>query len=328
MPRKNLRIDILTLFLNQQKKLDEFINSLLRNLIYTYAGVQRDLTPQINNIRLIIENNPDITVAQIKKTPEYIGLIDSVTNEVDDFSTYTKVELRTQTQGALALALVGLSEFYSFYDIKANIVQPDAMQFLLDYLRPDGELMKRIELWAPNAAEMVSKSILEGVGLGRNPRVIARDISNALGSGLTDALRTSRTVQLYSYREATRMNYLANSDVVKGWIWLAALDDRTCMSCLSMHGTVHPLSESLNDHHNGRCAMIPLVTGTEDIIKQSGEEWFSQLAEAAQVKQMGQGKYDAYTAGKFQFNQLSKEYANEVFGTMRSETPLKDLVNE
>ena len=328
MPRKNLRIDILTLFLNQQKKLDEFINSLLRNLIYTYAGVQRDLTPQINNIRLIIENNPDITVAQIKKTPEYIDLIDSVTNEVDDFSTYTKVELRTQTQGALALALVGLSEFYSFYDIKANVVQPDAMQFLLDYLRPDGELMKRIELWAPNAADMVSKSIIEGVGLGRKPREIARDISNALGSGLTDALRTSRTVQLYSYREATRMNYLANSDVVKGWIWLAALDDRTCMSCLSMHGTVHPLSESLNDHHNGRCAMIPLVTGTEDIIKQSGEEWFSQLAEAAQVKQMGQGKYDAYAAGKFEFNQLSKEYANEVFGTMRSETPLKDLVND
>jgi hypothetical protein len=43
---------------------------------------------------------------------------------------------------------------------------------------------------------------------------------------------------------------------------------------------------------------------------------------------MGQGKYDAYTAGKFQFDQLSKEYANDVFGTMRSETPLKDLVND
>ena len=43
---------------------------------------------------------------------------------------------------------------------------------------------------------------------------------------------------------------------------------------------------------------------------------------------MGAGKYDAWKDGKFDFNALSKEHENDVFGLMRSETPLKDLIGE
>ena len=41
---------------------------------------------------------------------------------------------------------------------------------------------------------------------------------------------------------------------------------------------------------------------------------------------MGEGKYEAYSAGQFEFSQLSREKEDEVYGLMRTETPLKDLV--
>ena len=43
---------------------------------------------------------------------------------------------------------------------------------------------------------------------------------------------------------------------------------------------------------------------------------------------MGQGKFDAWKAGQFTFDKLSREVENDIYGLMRSETPLKDLVNE
>ncbi len=106
------------------------------------------------------------------------------------------------------------------------------------------------------------------------------------------------------------------------------MDNKTCMSCLAMHGTEHPLTEPLNDHHCGRCIAFPLLFGQENPFTQSGQEWFDLQNEMAQMKQMGKSKYEAYKAGLFNFNQLSRELENDVFGLRRSETPLKDLINE
>lgn len=332
---------LLGIFLTQQKRLDEFINKIINQFINAYGAVYRDLTPYINNIRLIIENDPKITVAQIKKTAEYTALLEAVEREVDDFSTYATVELRAQSHVALELAILGLGAFYSAVNVEqANIVPPDAMDFLLDYLNPDGALMGRIGMWAGNAADMVSKSIIDGVALGRNPRAIARDITESLGVGLKDAMRTTTTVQMYSYREATRMNWLANSDVVKGWIWYSALiPGVSCMSCVGLHGTIHPLTESMNDHYRGKCTMLPIVGNLQSIYDYPdpnnkghnviGKEWFETLSKEMQTKMMGVGKYDAWQNGLIDIDErLSKEYNDPVYGTMRSETPLKDLINE
>jgi hypothetical protein len=77
--------------------------------------------------------------------------------------------------------------------------------------------------------------------------------------------------------------------------------------------------------HN--CAMLPYIKGV-DYGLENGEEHFKGLPESTQIELMGRGKWEAYKAGKFQFSQLSKIYDDIVYGQMRGETPLKDLVNE
>jgi len=105
----------------------------------------------------------------------------------------------------------------------------------------------------------VMDALTRGLALGLGPEVIRRLIQQMMGMVLTRALRIARTEMLRAYREAARRNYQANSDVVKGWIWHSALNERTCAACWAMHGTVHRLEERLDDHVGGRCTAVPLT---------------------------------------------------------------------
>ena len=207
-----------------------------------------------------------------------------------------------------------------------NVLPKDAIESILGFLAPDSPLFARINELAPFTAGLVTDTIVEGVGLGYNPRKIAKMIADAYGQGLTNALRMTRTVQLYSYREASRASMLAQGeDVVEGWYWGARLHGSTCMSCISQHGTFHPMTERLNDHHNGRCAMIPGVKGFPPPITQSGEEWFKEQPEPAQRAQMGKGMHEAWQAGRFGFKDITGSHTDEIYGEMKVARPLKEL---
>jgi hypothetical protein len=120
-----------------------------------------------------------------------------------------------------------------------------------------------------------------------------------------------------------------NSDVVDGWIWTAKLDGATCMSCVAQHGSFHPVNERLNDHHNGRCVAIPVTKLSKPFIEEgAGKSWFDVQPEAVQKQMMGTAKWDAYKANKFDFNKLSLDKHNDVFGDMKTEASLKDLIHE
>jgi hypothetical protein len=162
-----------------------------------------------------------------------------------------------------------------------------------------------------------------------NPMDIASWITDTYGMGLTDAMRMTRTAQLYSSRQAAREVNLANADLLQGLVWCTELGDgRACGSCVAQHGQVYPVDAICDDHHNGRCALLPWVKGADNPIDQTGEDWFKAQPEMVQRDILGPGKLEAYNQGKFEFSQLSKPYEDEVFGTMQREATLKELVGE
>jgi len=330
MPTKGLVIPKLLAWIQRiQKQQDAITNEYVRRILDYYQNrTLKVLNDKIKIVELKIEANPEITPGGIKKTTEYKELIVSVSDELEDFVNFASIEIDLASTQSVknAVADIGVLAGNINMDM-ARIVTPSAVEILTGYLAEDSVLYGRIGLWAGNSTAKVVQSIIDGVGLGRNPVKIARDIYKALGLSLQDAIRTTRTVQLYSYREATRANYIANSDIIKGWIWYTAMDDRTCMSCLNMHGTFHELTEQLNDHHNGRCTMLPYPFG-QAVIKFTGQEYFDGLDEKTRETMMGKGKYKAYKDGLFTFDKLTRELPDPVYGLMRSETPLKDLVNE
>jgi len=187
-------------------------------------------------------------------------------------------------------------------------------------------------------ADLAREALLEGYIMGMNPREIARIMAKVQGISLNWALSTARTANLWSYRAAAHLNYRSNSHVVKGWMWFAQLDDRVCLSCISQHGKEFPLSETLADHHLGRCTPIPLtlsyaelgIEGIDEIplAVPRGETWFNGLSAGRQRSIMGPSMYKAWIEKQFTFDQLPKLYIDPVYGRMWREASLKDLLGD
>lgn len=305
----------------------------IERLVLTYQRLYERLQDKIDLLILEMGNVEDITKGQVMRMERYRSLMAQVKDELNRFQATTISEV--ERLGELGLnagirdsqALMKATANTAGISAQFNVLPKEVIQRLLGFLDPEGPLYARLGMLAEATAEAVSQAILDGVGLGYNPKKIAYGITNGLGMGLTDAMRNVRTVQLWSYREASRANYIANQDVVAGWIWHADLSTETCASCLAMHGTVHPLDEVLDDHYNGRCAPIPLLTGQKNPIE-SGEEWFAKQDEAIQKGIMGEEKWGAWKEGKFEFSDLTGHYESDVYGSMKVEKSLKELIGQ
>lgn len=313
-------------------------------LTQAYGRAYGRLQTNIEALEQALSALPDPDRTSIMRLAALRSLKAQVVDELNRFSVYADTEISNaatqsiaqglQDSRALVQAYFGPQQqqvIAARFDMLAVEQAEVAMGFLADDSPLHDALVRKL---GPAVAERMGNAIVEGILLGMNPREIARIARQEMGVGLTWALTTARTAQLYSYRGASHLNYQANRDIVAGWVWFADLSSpRTCMSCIAQHGTEHSVDEVLTDHHAGRCSPIPLVPlarrlGIAPPEIQRGEDWFRAQPEDAQVKRMGGGMWDAWKAGQVQFADLSQKYSDPVYGEMLREASLKGLLGE
>jgi len=299
----------------------------LRQLVEAYGLMYDRLGGDIDALVLAINELEDVSFSKVEKSPQYKRLIRRAQVELDKFSVFLETTIETAALASITLGLQHSAALVNTVAPGFTSLEPAVMRPLLKYLDPDGGLYARLKLLTGSQVDYVVQTIIDGVGSGYNPRKIGRLIQDAFGRGLTDAVRNTRTVQLWSYRDSARANYTA-SGVVQGWVWYAKLDGDTCMSCVSQHGSIHGLNEMLDDHDNGRCAPLPYMEKFGNPVEQGGQAWFDSLDEAQQKKMMGKGKYEAWKEGRFEFAQLSRQHPDDRYGTMRTEASLKHLIGD
>jgi SPP1 gp7 family putative phage head morphogenesis protein len=173
--------------------------------------------------------------------------------------------------------------------------------------------------------------LVSSIAEGKNPNVVAREIRTALGGNLTRSLTIARTETLRAYREASRAEYLANADVLRGWIWTADLSNRTCAACWAQHGSVHPLGEIMATHPRCRCSMVPATRSwkelgfgstPESVQIQEGPAIFRRLPESDQRAILGDAKYRAYSGRQITLPDLVAKRESPVWGPSTSEAGL------
>lgn len=312
-------------------ELEALDNEALERIVRAYARIFATLEDKVDALLAEIAALENATVSQVAKLARLKALEAQVVEEITRFQTYLQTEIVNAAELAFATSSAQAQELIKALLAGAGIqaelgnLPVGAFEALVAFLQPGSPLFERIELLAGTVADYVRQTLLEAVALGYNPIKTARLIQDAFGRGLADALRLARTAQLYAQRVAAQANF-QNSEVLDGWVWYAHLDGTVCQSCIVMHGTIHPLDELLNDHHNGRCVMLPYMEAFGNPVEQSGIEWFESLSEAQQKAILGPGKFEAWKAGQFTLDQLSREIENDVYGMMRGVTPLKDLV--
>tara|TARA_R110002020_G_scaffold222816_3_gene431740 strand:+ start:944 stop:1981 length:1038 start_codon:yes stop_codon:yes gene_type:complete len=269
---------------------------------------------------------------------------------VGDIKLFSDIAAAQITQGQAAAVL--LSEQAAFSTMAAGLppgVTPDMLANVgVEWNRlprealgnfvgiagdgaPVGNLLAEM---GPQTAQVVRSSMLEGIGLGYSPRKTARNVQNASGMQLSKALAIARTETNRSFHEASRLQYASNPNLVKGYKRLSAKDDRVCMACIALDGTLYEVEEPLNSHVNCRCAMVPETLTYADLgldvpmppEPENGKDWFNKQSTSTQKTMMkNPARYEAFKSGKINFNDLVKITDDPVWGKSASVAPLKDL---
>jgi hypothetical protein len=319
-------------------------------LVNAYGGVYRRLQDSIQALVDAIDALPDPTPGQVHRLAAYRSLEAQILEQVSRYGGFADLELDA---GARQMIQTGLTHWEQLTllsvpsplqaTLRASFTRlhPDAVETMVGFLGNDSPLHQALTKQLGQAvADAVGERLVASVGLGWNPRRAARVIRDELGQGLNWSLNTSRTAQLWAYREANRAAMVANSQITPGWIWHSAMengDGRTCMSCIAKHGSHHTADEVLNDHHSGRCVAVPETVSWQSLGLDlpdnrpqipAGEDWFRGQTEAQQRQLMGDGMYQAWRDGKFSFQDLSRPYDDAVYGEMLREASLKDLLGE
>jgi hypothetical protein len=307
----------------------------VNRMIKAYQGLFTRLEPQIEALTLQIASG-EYTRTQVIHLERYKAFLAQTAEELRDFQGLTKTEL--ETLGRLGVQLgeqngrILLESMVVGQNATGAMFQrlpTDAIEQLLGFLDPQGPLYERLSNLATVTTAQVEEAILDGFAKGIGSQRMATEIVNALGIGLTDAMRMARTVSNYAYRESSRAVYAANAEVLDGWQWFAVLDGMVCMSCVAQHGTIHPVTETLNDHHNGRCTMIPVVKGFDPVVSETaGKDWFDQQPESVQKQMMGGAKWQAWRDGKFGLSDITGQYHDDVYGDMKRAKSLKELIGD
>lgn len=273
--------------------------------------------------------NPDgrMSAGDVQGFGQYSAFLRQVQAETQDFARLIRNEssglqdraipLGTQAGQGLAVQLAG--GLATVVQTQWNRPAPEALRQLIDYV--DGAAFReKIGSFGENAAENAADTILTTVAQGKNPRTIATIINNWFAIPYTWGDNMVSTAQLYSYRAANHASFTANENLLNGWVWIASLDTRVCMSCVSQHGTVFPVTKTLNDHHKGRCGPAPWVKGTRwPELMITGPNWFESQSAATQRNMMGGAMYNAWKSGAMVWSDMSQPYHDDVYGEMLRE---------
>lgn len=200
-----------------------------------------------------------------------------------------------------------------------SLVHTDARQMAAIGRRSLQQITVRHYYLNARATEAMKHHLTVGVSLGHNPRdVVAQDMVDAVKGefegGLERAQVIARTEQLDAYRAAAKASDQSMSEVLDHWVWHAELGGRTCVSCLAMHGTEHPLDEDGPiDHHQGLCTRLPVTKtwaqlGFKGITEPDpqltpkpgdGVDWLRSQSAETQQKIMGPKRYHAWHDGDY-----------------------------
>lgn len=326
------------------KELSEQEQAAAKRLEQAYLRLIADGMPIDLAMRAIVKRLAELEADEqpspqdLQDLREMQNLIAVTRAELDDFRILYQAEALSLSNNALesgqaaalrqATAQVDKVTALEVADIW-NTPSPQAIANLADIV--DNPVWRANQnKFSAKAADMMSDTILSLVAQGKSSRFIARQLSNSATMPYAWALNTVRTAQVYSYRAASHYSYANNARILDGWIWSSSLDSVTCISCISQHGKMYDVTQTLNDHHRGRCTPLPVVKGTkwrDNFV--SGETWYYQQNEETRRAQVNNNKlFDAIESGEVPFNKLSVPYQDSVFGEMLRQTTYKEAVRK
>jgi phage putative head morphogenesis protein, SPP1 gp7 family len=144
-----------------------------------------------------------------------------------------------------------------------------------------------------------------GLALGEDIPKLAKRISFAVDTTRHHAKTIVRTAATQVAADSTEETLKENSDIIKGYMYVATLDDRVTERCLSLDGNVYELGKGPRppQHHNCRSVIVPVLKSWEEL----GFNLKKNVAEMASTRASLDGAIPEKTNG---WDWLKKQPAN------------------
>lgn len=310
-------------------------------MVQQYGAIWTRLNAEIQQVvaqyQSAAAENAEISPAWVFEFNRLQNLQRQVEAELRTFADYAEAEITASQQQAVGAAAQHFDEIMLTatppgpgVHVRWDRLPVEAISDLVGFSSNGSPLRALLDELGPEASKAVRDGLIQGLALGHNPRKVARAIRGEMGGNLVRALRISRTEMLRSYREATRRNYEANSDIIAGWRWLAAKQARTCASCLAMDGSFHTLDETQDDHPQGRCAMVPVLRGQENAPPEweTGSDWLAKQGIEIQEKILGKAGAAAYRAGAVKLTDYVGQKHSDEWGSTRYAKSLRAILGD
>lgn len=237
----------------------------------------------------------------------------AVAEQIGKFADFAKMTTEQLVNWASSLGSQAKSAFLAL----SSVFKP-AVQSVADLAQ--SAVSKIGNLFAGfvgEAVKGVKDALVQGVSLASSIKVIAEQVTQALDVSRWRAL-TIMDTEVFRAFNAASTAFFGEDALQVQYMWICQLSIRSCGTCVALHGTIHDLSDDLQDHPNGSCIKVPYIDGVSQPI-QTGVEWFARQDASTQRTILGTHRaYDLYASGKASLNDFvgihqSHEYGNSVY---------------
>lgn len=294
-----------------------------QRLIQAYADALRRLRPLIELVELELLALDDVSPWRIFQLERWRILETQLYEEIAAIGRIENLHL-TESQRRLvamagehsrALALVQVAPADVARIAQGWVqVSPYAVESLIGATVDGAPLQRLFDAIGPDVANMARRMLSDAIALGQHPRIVANALTAATDQAFARTYTIARTEMLRAYRTAAIRTYQENTDILDGWIWVAAKSARSCAACLALDGQIFPLEERfMRQHVNCRCSCVASVSGVP-WQRETGSEWLAKQPADVQDEVLGKRGGEAYRAGQVNLDDFIRQDVSAIWG--------------
>ncbi len=256
-----------------------------QTLTDAHAQTVQQLHPQLDETYKAIEakqqsTDGNIPLSWLSEGGRLDALKRFIAERIDQFSVFAKVTVSQVVEWALMMANQAASVFLKNGQPGLS-PEPTPQSTVLKLLNGARDnLAGLFGTLGKNAAKGIEDVLVLALTLGDRVSSIAESIKTVLDEPRWRSIAIAATEMFRIFNDGLLSNYKVNAHVIIGWSWQCKLSPHSCACCVALHGTIHKLTETLEDHVNGECQPLPYWSGQE--LGQSGTDWFNEQDEATQ----------------------------------------------
>lgn len=332
-----------------KRSLQSVTDSHTNQLVQAWVAVWDDLLPEFDaSLASLMLSAKDGYVSKAaadknERLAKTLALArERITVLSDSIEPMVKTDLPGITKDAYAMQASAISAQLPPAMAPLPTVADNASADALDHIvkRSLQQIHKDSRPLPADVVRVMKRELIRGIAVGDNPnRTAARILKQTefrFNGGLTRAMVIARNEALDSHRAAAKVADERSADLLEGWQWGATLSARTCPSCLANHGSMHPVTEpGPIDHHQGRCARIPVAKSWKDLGFPNVEEpadafpdakaWFDNLTPDTQLAIMGRDRLSLLNDGRIRWSDLTTRTTNGQWRDSMTVTPVSAL---